>query len=129
MNEKYRVCPEKIPEGLKDRDQWVLWKEVDRKGKMVKIPLAPWSTGHNGPANALDVKNQTDFKTALETAEKNGVGIGFVFTADDDYCGVDLDDCIIDNEIKETTKEILDTLNSYTEYSPKKRMKPGDHIL
>lgn len=57
---------------------------------------------------------------------------GFVFTASDPFCGVDLDRCTDPGEIEPWAAEILDELNSYTELSPALRVsgparpRPGD---
>ena len=32
---------EAIPETLRERDQWVCWREAERDGKPTKIPVAP----------------------------------------------------------------------------------------
>jgi hypothetical protein len=55
-------------------------------------------------------------------------GIGFVFTPEDDLCGVDLDGCLdpATGEIEGWAQEIIEELNSYTEISPS---GTGVHIL
>jgi hypothetical protein len=56
---------------------------------------------------------------ASECAEINGFdGVGFVFSEDDHFCGVDIDDCIIDGELTEEAQALVDRLGSYTEISP-----------
>ncbi|MEM9354450.1 MAG: AAA family ATPase [Planctomycetota bacterium] len=44
-------------------------------------------------------------------------GIGFVFTPDDPFVGVDLDDCIKDGVVEPWAQEIIDQLGSYAEIS------------
>src|SRR5215204_1800681 len=55
-------------------------------------------------------------------------GIGFVFTPDDDLCGVDLDKCVDPEtgEIEECAQEVIEELDSYTEISPS---GTGVHVL
>ena len=54
--------------------------------------------------------------------------IGFVFTSEDSFCGVDLDKCrdADSGELEEWAREIIDELNSYTEISPS---KTGVHVI
>jgi primase-polymerase (primpol)-like protein len=56
------------------------------------------------------------------------LGIGFVFAADDPYCGVDLDGCLdCDHEwLDVKSKEIVEELDSYAEISPS---GTGVHVL
>src|SRR5258706_4752309 len=82
-----------IPQELKDLTQWVCWKYVDRGGKLTKCPMNP-KTG--GMASSTDSTTWADFETAWRAAanERHGYsGIGFVFSDNDPYSGVDLDDC------------------------------------
>jgi hypothetical protein len=60
--------------------------------------------------------------------ERGYYGIGFVFTADDPFCGVDLDRCrdAVTGEVEEWAREIIRELDSYTEMSPS---GTGVHIL
>ncbi|HQL55528.1 MAG TPA: hypothetical protein PLQ87_12535, partial [Phycisphaerae bacterium] len=47
------------------------------------------------------------------------VGVGFVFTPDDPYAGIDLDDCIdASGQIKPWALDFLQQLDSYSELSP-----------
>ncbi len=46
-------------------------------------------------------------------------GVGFVFTAEDEFCGVDLDNCIRpDGTLEPWAQPIVEKLKSYTEISP-----------
>jgi hypothetical protein len=58
---------------------------------------------------------------AVEAVKRRGLqGVGFVFTQDDSFTGVDLDDCIEDGEIAPWALQIVDSLDSYAEISPSK---------
>jgi uncharacterized protein YjhX (UPF0386 family) len=50
--------------------------------------------------------------------QRKHAGIGYVFTADDPYTGIDLDDCIENETIAPWALDIVSTMNSYSEISP-----------
>ncbi|MBC8356397.1 MAG: hypothetical protein H8E66_30835, partial [Planctomycetes bacterium] len=82
----------KIPACLCERPQWVAWKYIERDGKPTKTPINP----HTGEfAKSTDASTWGTFDEAMATCGHDATysGVGFVFTADDPYCGVDLDDC------------------------------------
>src|SRR5690606_7285455 len=64
------------------------------------------------------------------TSQKNSNGrydgIGFVFTKNDPYCGIDLDDPQGDIETYERQLKIFNFINSYAELSPSGK---GLHII
>jgi putative DNA primase/helicase len=77
-----------IPQTLQDRQQWVLWRLVERDGKPTKVPFTPAGT----PASVSDPNTWTDFQTALEAYKRGGFdGIGFVLTTDAGIVCVDID--------------------------------------
>ena len=47
-----------IPLELRERDQWVVWKSVDRDGKTTKIPLR---ADKGGPASSTDPSTWATF--------------------------------------------------------------------
>jgi len=116
-------------EELAPRPQWVLWRLEKRNGKTTKIPFSA-VTGR--PASTTKKQTWTDYDTACRevVSPKNGAsrcdGVGFVFTDEDPYVGIDLDKCISDEGVIEPwALEIITALNSYTEYSPSGK---GFHI-
>jgi putative DNA primase/helicase len=104
-----------IPAELKARNQWVLWKTINRAGKLTKVPFQPSGV----EADSTDLKTWSSYDAVVETYRKGGYdGIGYVFDPLDPYSGVDLDNCInADGSIKPKAKAILDGLNTYSEIS------------
>nr|WP_256301573.1 hypothetical protein [Haloarchaeobius salinus] len=114
-----------IPEALRSRDQWVCWRVKERDGKDTKVPVIP---GDGGFASATDEETWRSFETAVEYSSTGADGIGFVFTDEDPFVGVDLDDCR-DPETgvpSEDAQEIVVTLESFTEVSPS---GTGFHVI
>ena len=109
-----------VPAELKQLSQWVLWREEIRDSKPTKIPYQ--INGQKAKSN--DATTWTDFQTAANTYQRQSIktnGIGFMFSPTDPYCGIDLDDCLCENQnIKTWAKPIVDRLKSvgYGEVSP-----------
>jgi putative DNA primase/helicase len=115
-----------IPGELKALTQWVVWKLVIRNEKPTKVPFNP-QNGQEAATN--DPKSWSSFNDAVDTFSNGGfAGVGFVFTAADPYTGIDLDHCRNSEtgEIEPWAREIVDSLNSYTELS---QSGTGLHIL
>lgn len=118
---------EMIPVELKNYDKWILWRLEDRKGKLTKVPY----TTNGKMASSTDERTWTSFETAVDTYKRsNGYysGIGYVFTKDDPFTGVDLDDCIDDEsgQLTDEARRIITELKSYTEFS---QSKTGVHVI
>ncbi|MFO0836114.1 MAG: phage/plasmid primase, P4 family [Phycisphaerales bacterium] len=109
-----------IPDSLRTYAQWVVWRFEQRDGKRTKVPYAA-ATGSR--ASATEPSTWSSFENACAAAEQSHYeGIGFVFTADDPFTGVDLDGCIDDaGVVAPAAQQIIDALNSYTEVSPSGR--------
>jgi putative DNA primase/helicase len=108
------VKVEGIPEELRVRPQWVVWKAVGDKPDKV-----PYSVRSGRKASSTDLMSWSTFQEALE-AYKNGeyAGLGFVFSSADPYTGIDLDNCVGgDGEIALWALEIARYFDSYTELS------------
>jgi len=108
-----------IPASLKALPQWVGWKHIDRGGKQTKCPIDA-KTGGMADSTAPSTWSTFDQALAAWCHSEALAGIGFVFAADDGFCGVDLDNCIdpATNEMKPWGREIVGALNSYSEISP-----------
>ncbi|GGM66568.1 primase-polymerase (primpol)-like protein [Halarchaeum rubridurum] len=107
-----------IPDALTACAQWVCWAERERDGKATKVPLAP----HTGAyASVREPSTWASFEVAQRAARSAAVdGVGFVFTDDDAFVGVDLDDCRDPETGRPASwaRAIVDDLDSYTEVSP-----------
>lgn len=105
-----------LPNELKTRNQWVLWKTIIKAGKASKVPFD--TKGNEGDSS--DPSRWESYDAVVAAYQKGGYdGVGFTFDVLDPYAGVDLDNCILpDGSIKPRAKAILDGLNSYSEISP-----------
>lgn len=106
---------EKIPASLKARNQWVLWRNVTRGGELSKLPFTTDGT----PAKSNDPTTWTTFVNA-SNALSTGGGIGFVFSSEDEFCGIDFDGCRDPKTgtVSRWAKTWIVKLNSYSEVSP-----------
>jgi len=105
------------PHQLKQFSQWVLWRYEIREGKKTKVPYRT----DGRMASTTDANTWNSFNSVLAAnSTGNYDGIGFVVTASDDFCGVDLDHCRNSGtgEIEQWAKDIVTKLNSYTEITP-----------
>ena len=111
---------------MRDLRQWLVWRVEKRDGKPTKIPYSP-TTGQRASSTARET--WAGYEEAARAAREHGYGgIGFVFTPEDDLCGVDLDGCLDpeSGEVEGWAREIIDELDSYTEISPS---GTGVHVL
>ena len=105
---------ENIPIELRELKQWVCWQ----LHKKTKVPKIAWNKFNN--ASTTKSKDWASYDMAIEYVNQgNHTGVGFVFTKDDPYCGIDLDNCRDPQtgDIKSWAREILDKLESYSEVS------------
>lgn len=128
MNENYNFND--IPSELKNLPQWVLWRIEQRNGKPTKIPYQV----DGNEARSNDRRTWSTFATAVKFyLEGEYDGIGFVFSRQDNYIGIDIDKCVTYKDegkvspiLNAFAQEIIDTLDSYTEFSPS---GTGIHII
>ena len=105
-----------IPEELTLLVQWVVWNGIRNGNKIKKVPVDP-KTGK--PARVNDPSTWGSFEQAVSAYQGSGYsGIGFVFTKNDPYVGIDFDDCFNDETLAPTVLKFVRKLNSYTEISP-----------
>jgi len=116
-----------IPEELKNTKQWVCYKATPRGNKITKVPVYPIS------GNSIDANNPNNWLSFAEAIEYIGrkkiTGVGFVFTNEDNYVGIDIDGCVdSDGQFNQNAKEILSYFEgkAYAEYSPSGK---GIHII
>lgn len=142
-----------IPEALKARPQWVLWRGVDKveedtgEIKLNKVPYttrrskqAGWST-FASKASSTNTKTWGTFAAVVAAlpaalaaweheaaADYRGGGLGFVFSPEDPFCGIDLDKCRNPEtgELEPWATAIIAQVASYSETSP---TGTGVHIL
>jgi hypothetical protein len=127
----------RIPDALTVRQQWILWRGSDRTDRktgeitgLEKMPVDP-QTFRN--ADTTDPATWGTFAhcvaalpRALEEWEEadpsgyRGGGLGFVFAAEDPFCGIDLDHCRdpATGSIATWAQAHVDALASYVEVTP-----------
>jgi KaiC/GvpD/RAD55 family RecA-like ATPase len=103
-----------IPQALRERRQWVVWKTVERDGQKTKLP---YQVGGE-MAKSNDPKTWNTFDAVLPCLGYDG--IGYVFADDDPFCGVDLDGCRDPKTGKcaEWARRIVFDFATYAEVSP-----------
>ena len=116
-----------VPLELRECPQWVVWRYEKRDDKPTKILYDPRTIRR---AKANDRATWATFDEALEAFTESGLvdGLGFVFSTDDPYVGVDLDDCrnLERGELHPAAADIVARLDSYTEVSPS---GTGVHVI
>ena len=114
-----------IPRELRDQSQWVVYRIETRDGKETKVP---YRADGRGKASSTSPASWSSFADTLEACNRDASlsGIGFVFSADDSFTGIDLDHCVENGEIAPWALEIVRDCWSYTEWS---RSGDGLHII
>jgi len=107
-----------IPKEFKEYRQWVSWRPVEREGKISKIPM----TRDNRNASTTNPDTWDEWEN-IKSCERKG----FVFTRDDPFIFIDLDNCIDKNgNLEPWAEKIVKLIDSHTEYSPSMK---GLHIF
>jgi putative DNA primase/helicase len=108
----------RVPDGLKERDQWLLWRKEVVRDRQAKVPY----TVQGFRASVTDVRHVATFEEAMEAwnrARGRYAGLGFVFVAGGGLVGIDLDDCLKDGSVKQWAAGVVERFSDcYCEVSP-----------
>lgn len=116
-----------VSKRLKSKEQWICWQTKMRDGKETKLPVDPNTQEMAATDDPSTWGSVMDAYSAYQENE-DLKGIGFVFTADDPFVGIDLDDCR-DTDTEEWESwalDILDDVDGFREISPS---GTGGHII
>ena len=112
-----------IPSELKALPQWIVWKTEEKGERYTKVPYQVDGEG----AQTNNRRTWSTFATAVKFYLQDDYdGIGFVFSRQDNYIGIDIDDCVVDGKVNTFATEIINSLDSYTEFSPSGK---GLHVI
>lgn len=104
-----------IPDAFKAYPQFINWALIDKGGKKPdKVPIDPLT------GNFVDPINPANWRTADEAMEgvALGFGLGFVFSADDPFFFLDIDNCHDGSHWNELANSLCNTFSgSYVEIS------------
>ncbi|MFA9478570.1 hypothetical protein ACERK3_09705 [Phycisphaerales bacterium AB-hyl4] len=107
-----------LPDDLIKLDQWGLGRNEDGR----KIPCQSRPPYRRAKVNAPD--EWGTFSEAVDAfADRLGYAdqfhwLAFLFTADDPFIGIDLDDCVVGDVIHPEARKLIDALGGYSEVSP-----------
>lgn len=107
-----------VPTALLGTQQWVTWKSEVRGGKPTKVP---YNARTGSKAQSDNPSTWSSFPDAVQAFNRGGyTGVGFVFSPDDPYCGIDLDHALDPDtgELSDWARDIIQRVNSYAEWSP-----------
>lgn len=111
-----------IPAELSGLPQWVVWRLVRRGGKPTKEPYQALAPSRKAKSNDPATWADYDLAVAVALDPRNKLdGIGFVFSADDPYCGIDFDNCVVDGELMPWALDhiqAMQAMGAYGEISP-----------
>lgn len=115
-----------IPQEMRNYSHFVVWKYEQRDGsdkptKNLYSPLYGYQASTTSPGTW---GSYDDARRAFDAGGWDG--IGFVFTDDDPFAGIDLDDTEGDQADYDRQLRIFDEFQSYAEYSPSGK---GVHII
>ncbi len=112
-----------IPEELQKTPHWILWRSEVRGDKKTKVPYQI-----NGElARSNDKRTWSTFPTIIKFFKQGDYdGIGFMFSKDDPFIGIDIDHCVADGKLSDLALDVVNVVDSYTEYSPS---GDGIHII
>lgn len=100
-----------LPDELKREGLFCLWRYEKVRGRRSKIPYTLFGCR----ARSTERDDFCTFSSAVKVAFRyDGIGLGIF----DGYSAIDIDDCVIDGRLSELAKDVIRTMDSYTELSP-----------
>ena len=114
------ISPSAIPQSLRDVPRWICWDYMDY-GDGKKPRKVPISAGGEFGTNYNDPSAWRSFDAVMrEAQERGGLGVGFVFSDQDDIVGVDLDNCYDEQQwIKPWATEVCTAFaGAFSELTP-----------
>lgn len=110
---------EQIPAELKALPQWVGWSHEEMQTPVgSRFAKVPYSLQNGARASTRDPETWAPYSFCASYEN-----VGFVFTPDDPYAGIDLDDCLdpATGHLSFVARVVVKHLESYTEVSPSGR--------
>lgn len=121
---------DRVPAALRSENQWVVWKavKITKRDGTEKITKVPYDPKNGKKASTQRRSNWGSFDDACGALlDGDYQGLGFVFTADDPFIGIDLDNCFNeDGSLRADAETAINTVRSFTERSPS---GTGLHII
>ena len=114
------VAIDLIPLALTEIEQWVCWRgQPAKNGRLDKKPI---NAKTHELAKTTDPTTWTSFNRAKDTycQKRPYLGLGFVFSPDDPFLGIDLDNCrhAESGRIEDWALELILSCQTYGEVSP-----------
>jgi primase-polymerase (primpol)-like protein len=111
------------PAELRAFPQWVLWRWEERAGGPTKAPCSARTRTRTDVRDPKGWSTYAKARRVLRDAPRRFAGLGFVFTALDPFCGIDLDNSLDPNRkvLRPWARAIVDRLATYAEVSPSGR--------
>lgn len=104
-----------VPQELRDLPTWVVWKRITKNGRPTKVPYRCDGKGFASSTDTSTWSTFADAQAAYQRTGYDGLGIGI----SGDIAAVDIDNCIDPiSGLSDMAKDIMKTLNTYTELSP-----------
>jgi primase-polymerase (primpol)-like protein len=111
-----------VPDSLSELDQWILWSAefVEGKNEAQKIPYSARTRRKASTTNPRDWSSFSHCAAVWQRCPWEYSGLGFVFSPDDPFAGIDLDDCLDDaGNLKPWARTVLERFSdTYMEVSP-----------
>lgn len=101
-----------LPGSLRDYPYFCCWRYEERNGRKTKVPYNPFTGGKAQSSNPDTFAPLPVAAGAMQGYDGLGVGIF------DTLGAIDIDHCVKDGALSDMAVDIIDTMNSYTEYSP-----------